>query len=449
MKITAPKFVKVRPAFTIIELLVALALVLFIMSIISQVFVDSSEAFRSMRAKAELSEKLRFLTQTIRADLRSNHFEANRKLSDSDFWSDGPPQVGYFRLEQTNLPHQVTNISGSETLFTFPDPRISPNQPQSQVLAFTSFLGGKDPRGYHSVSLANTPSLNFDIFKNWKSQFLTSGDTRYEESLNTYQSPDAEIAWFLGPTTDYQEFLLQDELPDLNGNPQSVKIYKLYRRSWLMLPQELNAGASTSTLNSLGTVLADRISVVPTSLANLNPQLQLNGDSSQQKPNVDVPMRRGIANFHAPNGIQATPDQVSNWKNPCFDIKKAALSGQQALIADNVLSFTVEVCPEPLPGKTPVFVPLSQVFGSNQSAVFDTWCNRPADPSLGITTDFTGWNNSQSPAVVPMPLLPNQLGAPPVPRRLLAIRVTIRLFDTNNALSPSKTTWQATVVEPL
>ena len=107
MKITAPKFVKVRPAFTIIELLVALALVLFIMSIISQVFVDSSEAFRSMRAKAELSEKLRFLTQTIRADLRSNHFEANRRLSDSDFWSDGPPQVGYFRLEQTNLPHQV------------------------------------------------------------------------------------------------------------------------------------------------------------------------------------------------------------------------------------------------------------------------------------------------------------------------------------------------------
>ncbi len=446
MKITAPKFVKARPAFTIIELLVALALVLFIMSIISQVFVDSSEAFRSMRAKAELSEKLRFLTQTIRADLRSNHFEANRKLSDSDFWSDGPPQVGYFRLEQTNLPHQVTNLSGSETLFTFPDPRISPNQPQSQVLAFTSFLGGKDPRGYHSVSLANTPSLNFDIFKNWKFQFLASGDTRYEESPDTYQSPDAEIAWFLGPTTDYQEFLLQDELPDLNGNPQSVKIYKLYRRSWLMLPQELSAGASTTSLDNLGTVLADRISVVPTSLSNLNPPLQLNGDNSQQKPNVDVPMRRGIANFHAQNGSPTNPSLVANWKNPCFDIKSAALSGQQALIADNVLSFSVEVCPE---GSTQ-FMPLAQALASaNGSAVFDTWCNRPADPSLGITTTFTGWNNPQSPAVVPMPLLPNQLGAPPVPRRLVAIRVTIRLFDTNNALSPSKTTWQATVVEPL
>jgi hypothetical protein len=95
-------------------------------------------------------------------------------------------------------------------------------------------------------------------------------------------------------------------------------------------------------------------------------------------------------------------------------------------------------------------MPLAQALASaNGSAVFDTWCNRPADPSLGITTTFTGWNNPQSPAVVPMPLLPNQLGAPTVPRRLVAIRVTIRLFDTNNALSPSKTTWQATVVEPL
>jgi hypothetical protein len=36
-----------------------------------------------------------------------------------------------------------------------------------------------------------------------------------------------------------------------------------------------------------------------------------------------------------------------------------------------------------------------------------------------------------------------------LPPRIIAIRVTIRLYDTNNALSPSKTTWQATLVEPL
>ena len=83
-----------RPAFTIIELMVALALVLFIMSIIAQVFGDASEAFRSQRAKAELSEKLRFLTQSIRADLRSRHFERGRRLSDPNFWQEGPPKSG-------------------------------------------------------------------------------------------------------------------------------------------------------------------------------------------------------------------------------------------------------------------------------------------------------------------------------------------------------------------
>jgi prepilin-type N-terminal cleavage/methylation domain-containing protein len=439
MRYQAPLQSPKRHGFTIVELLVALALVLFIMSIISQVFVDSSEAFRNQRAKAELSEKLRFLTQTLRADLRSNHFEAGRKLSDSDFWADGPPQVGYFRLEQTNLPLPVTNLSGSETLYTFPNPNIAPNQVQSQLLAFTSFLGGKDPRGFHSTSM---PSPAFDLFNQWKGANLSPGDTRYEESVDTYQSPDAEVAWFLGPTGDYQEFLLQDEPSNADGTPQSVKLYKLYRRVWLMLPQELSAGADTSNLNTIGPALANRVSVVPPGLPNLNPPIQLNGDNALQKPNSDVPMRRGIGNFFAPAGGQGS---VANWRQPCFDITQGKDS--TALIADNVLSFSVEVCPE---GSTQ-FVPLATALGIAGPAVFDSWTNRSINPAQGITGDFSGWNVPNSPGVIPMPLIPdpNALGAPLFPKRLVAIRVTIRLFDTNNALSPSKTTWQATVVEPL
>ncbi len=437
MRYLNPLGVPKRSGFTIVELLVALALVLFIMSIISQVFVDSSEAFRSQRAKAELSEKLRFLTQTLRADLRSNHFEAGRKLSDNDFWADGPPQLGYFRLEQTNLPFPVTNLSGSETLYTFPNPTIAPNQNQSQMLAFTSLLGGKDPRGFHSASI---PSPAFDPFKQWKMINLAPGDTRYEESLDTYQSPDAEVAWFLGPTSDYQEFLLQDEPSNPDGTPQSVKLYKLYRRVWLMLPQELGAAADTTSLNTLGPVLANRVSVVPQSLPNLNPPIQFNGDNALLKPSNDVPMRRAIGNFFAPMGGQAS---VGNWRQPCFDITQGKDSS--ALIADNVLSFSVEVCPE---GSTQ-FVPLASALGTPGPAVFDTWTNRALDAPRGITTDFTGWNVPNSAGVIPMPLIQGQLGESPTPRKLTAIRVTIRLFDTNNALSPSKTTWQATVVEPL
>jgi hypothetical protein len=46
-------------------------------------------------------------------------------------------------------------------------------------------------------------------------------------------------------------------------------------------------------------------------------------------------------------------------------------------------------------------------------------------------------------------MLPSVATQGSLPPRITAIRVTIRLYDTNNALSPSKTTWQATLVEPL
>ena len=460
MKIPAPKFVKVRPAFTIIELLVALALVLFIMSIISQVFVDSSEAFRSMRAKAELSEKLRFLTQTIRADLRSNHFEAGRKLSNNDFWADGPPQLGYFRLEQTNLPHPISNLSGSEIIYTFPDPTKDPKIVQSQLLAFTSFLGGKDPRGIHSASISGP---GFASFRQWKALNLAPPDTRYEEPITlvnqlfespTYQSPDAEVAWFLGPSSDYQEFLLQDEPSNPDGSAQSVKLFKLYRRVWMMLPQELGSTVSTEKLEASAGLMTSKISMVNPKLVtnpSLSPLIQLNGDNSLLKANCDVPMRRALGSFHLSNNSNPPRyDLIANadtWRRPCFD--NTAAQDQTALLADNVLSFTVEVCPE---GSTQ-FMPLANALNlpatANGAAVFDTWSNRGPNPSQGITADFSGWNIPNSPGVIPMPLIPGQLNSAPTPRKLMAIRVTIRLFDTNNALSPSKTTWQATVVEPL
>jgi len=176
MKIHIPLNTEHRKGFTIVELLVALALVLFIMSIISQVFVDSSEAFRSQRSKAELSEKLRFITQTIRADLRANHFEANRKLSDDDFWLDGPPKVGYFRIEQTD-PYETNFGAFNEKVYSFPNSSL-PNKDQNTLLAFSTFLGGKDPRGFHSISDTNPPIPRFSEFLNWKKKSIILESSR-------------------------------------------------------------------------------------------------------------------------------------------------------------------------------------------------------------------------------------------------------------------------------
>lgn len=404
-----------RPAFTIIELMVALALVLFIMSIIAQVFGDASEAFRSQRAKAELSEKLRFLTQSIRADLRSRHFERGRRLSDPNFWQEGPPKSGYFRLEQQGFQTGSTSSAGDNF------PVGTPNE--NHVMAFTSFLSGKTQGSFHSCALTPNPFLPFTKWKN--SGGLSSGDTRFEETTNTYNSPDAEVAWFLGPSST--EYAMQDELQP--PSPSTVVLYKLYRRTWLMLPEE--PASTYSATVPLAADLAQRISVVPGSVPPL-----LNIQTTAQSPSVDVPMRRAIGTYMP--GLGAA---VGTWQTAGFNSGTTLAESPDYLVADNVLSFTVEVLRE----GDAQFKPLHKAIPNPSfapKAVYDSWCGRN-------TEGFSNWNFAGDSHQIPM--MPP--GSPPnqsfSPISIVAIRVTIRLYDTNNALSPSKTTWQATVVEPL
>ena len=128
-----------------------MALILFIMSIISVAFVDSTESFRVFRARAELSEKLRFLTQTLRADLRSNHFENGRKLSDSDFWNQGPPKAGYFRIEQSNK-YSLIGTETSTRSTTDGDPVLTADPNAKHVLMLTSFLDPSDFRQCYAIN---------------------------------------------------------------------------------------------------------------------------------------------------------------------------------------------------------------------------------------------------------------------------------------------------------
>jgi hypothetical protein len=411
------------------------------------VFGDATESFRIFRSRAELSEKLRFITQTLRADLRSNHFENGRRLSDLSFWKNGPPQAGYFRIEQTSQGSRTTTIDGDDVL--------SAGTSDKHVLMFTSLLTGQDYLGFHSISLNDsaTELANYNSFKSWlrnpnPNGLNTPDDSRLEGSTSTsFNSPNAEIAWFLGDpaigsvsVTPY-EFAtngLSNKLvvPDIDPN---LAIYKLYRRVWPLLPTEITT--ATTTAPTLGTFTQNRLSQVPNA-AGLTAIQRLNYISSEldSKANVDVPMRRGIGNFFV------NSSNISTWRNPGFNTNTA--SAQWAVVADNVLSFSIEGWFEGQPG----FYPLDHAsgLGSGQK-VFDTWCRRKPDATQGIadasnpawltTNGFSnsGWKTDPS-SVVPMPR--PMLGGNP--RRLLAVRITIRLYDLN-----TKSTWQATVIEYL
>src|SRR5438552_3840086 len=68
-------FLRRRQAFTLVEMLVSLALVLFIMVLLSQALSTGLETFRQLKSTAELDEKLRMASTVLREDLKLDHFE--------------------------------------------------------------------------------------------------------------------------------------------------------------------------------------------------------------------------------------------------------------------------------------------------------------------------------------------------------------------------------------
>jgi len=67
-----------RPAFTITELLVVLALIVFIMTILSQAFVEGIETFRQLKGAGDMPEELRAAVIQLRGDVE----EANRRAAE-------------------------------------------------------------------------------------------------------------------------------------------------------------------------------------------------------------------------------------------------------------------------------------------------------------------------------------------------------------------------------
>src|SRR5262249_8329080 len=94
-----------RPGFTLVEMMVSVALVLFIMVILTEAFGKGLESFRQLKALGDMEARLRSAAVTIRRDLSLDHFEAKRRLSDdSATWNMmGMPREGFIRFSQSTL----------------------------------------------------------------------------------------------------------------------------------------------------------------------------------------------------------------------------------------------------------------------------------------------------------------------------------------------------------
>src|SRR2546423_1854114 len=102
---------KHRSAFTLIEMLVSMALTIFLMVILAQCFVAGLETFRQLKAVGDMEASLRTASNMLRRDLLADHFDGKRRLSDPQFWAQGPPREGFLRIYQGSAPRTANPAS--------------------------------------------------------------------------------------------------------------------------------------------------------------------------------------------------------------------------------------------------------------------------------------------------------------------------------------------------
>lgn len=401
-----------RQAFTLVEMLVSLALVLFIMVLLSQALSTGLETFRQLKSTGEMEGKLRMAGQILRQDLKLDHFEGKRRLSDPSFWTQGPPREGFFHIEQGS-PSTVEGVDGDG---------IPSYYAINHRLHFSIKLRGSQRDDFLSANVPVGPPLS-PLLSSTTTYFDFPPDARFQDPAipnvqwAPYNSQWAEAAYFLWPNGS-----------QAGGTP----LYSLYRRQRLAVPnnQYLNWGTPTQGIRINN---ANDLKALPLKL------WQYSGISCQKnKPDNSIP---DFLYFNNPTdltvperrfGMLPQPQSygmASNYQ-PLQDLANLALSpadyqrGSDLLLTD-VLSFTVRVLSQdidpynftdlkPLTGLNPLGIPWPPV------RIFDTWSS--VQDEL-----YTYYGTSA-----------------PMPIRINALQITLRVYDLK-----TQQTRQVTIIQDM
>jgi len=136
-----------RPAFTLVEMMVATALCLFIMAIIAQAFGAATHTFTTMRTAGQLQNELRTGTVVIRRDLAAEHYagpyiagRSGPRVGDQRMDLSGwvPPPYGYFEIRQAT--QSLFEPGGTLVPTVFDGEGMTSTRATNHTLRFTSRL---------------------------------------------------------------------------------------------------------------------------------------------------------------------------------------------------------------------------------------------------------------------------------------------------------------------
>jgi prepilin-type N-terminal cleavage/methylation domain-containing protein len=461
-----------RRAFTLVEMLVALALVLFIMVLLAQAFTAGLETFQKLKAIGDMEDKLRLASTILRRDLNADHFSGRKRLSEKDFFNEGPPREGFLRIWQGS-PAIIEGYDGDNLLLS---------RSVSSILHMTVKLRGNGPQDFFTADVSADPDTDPPPpLRPPRWSLLGVPASRYQSPFS-YNSQWAEVAYFLRFNGD-----------SANGQP----LYSLYRRQLLAVPDNLDANY-TRKIHRKSSEALDLTRDASTAYAGIsckeNPIPLDDDDIAGQKTkyvyfnnpmDLTVPQRRfGLDPQLSPDSqlvggfpvVRPDPNDRKTWTYPTIaEVYKTpsglALNGADLLLAD-VLSFEVKVLvPESLTGVRyrapsgnpqtgfdpfvdlfdsevlqpvfqagpdpvqthPVLQSKNPLFRGNNPRVFDTWSSVQDGAH-----DYKDWNDTDSAdPVIQSKRLPLRIN-------ILAIQITLRVWDRK-----TQNTRQITIVQDM
>ncbi|MBY0527741.1 MAG: prepilin-type N-terminal cleavage/methylation domain-containing protein [Gemmataceae bacterium] len=201
-----------RAGYTIVELLVAMALIMTIMAILSEAFVQGLETFSKLKAIGDMSERLRLASTVLRRDLNADHFEARIRPSDS---STIVPASGFFRTYQGAPSQPEGACDGINSWYA-----------TTHVLHMAVKLRGNRQEDFFTASVpAASPLLDPTKSTTFFNQPV---DARYQAA--TYTSQWAEVCYFLVP------------IP--NAKAGGTPLYGLYRAQRVVVADSRDVNAA-------------------------------------------------------------------------------------------------------------------------------------------------------------------------------------------------------------
>lgn len=205
-----------RGGFTLVELLVAAALCVVIMTILAVSFRSGMDTLSQMKTVGDLTDKLRAAEVIMQNDLSRYHLEdesgtsvrlsdrsVNKKWDGINFgWTGTQQKKGFFRVTQGSPP-TLEGTSEAGNVFRARD----------HWMHFTTKASGQSQQDMFSINVPTTPNIALDV--NLQNGFSSTGNL---------SSTWAEVAYFLvdnpGQTTS--------DNPGMPGT--GLQLATLYRR---------------------------------------------------------------------------------------------------------------------------------------------------------------------------------------------------------------------------